>query len=172
MSQHGRETRTAVNTVLPSFSHQAPGFLLLVPQPTKLLPVPRPAFMFCFFCTQIFSQLPPPWHSHFRLKHNLLQEAFPVTECADRLSWRGPPRQEAPVYLESPQEPLQGRFAHRPDLVAVKADPGIGAPIGACGGSDGNQSLASLQQDPQDHKPGLHVGLPGPKRKESFVGPR
>lgn len=76
---------------------------------------------------------------------------------------------EAPAYLKSPEEPLQGRLAHRPDLVAVKVDPGIWPPVSACGGSDSDESLASLQQDPQDHKPGLHVGLPEPRRKESFA---
>lgn len=80
--------------------------------------------------------------------------------------------QEGSTYLKFPQEPLQGGLAHRPDLVAVKADPGIWAPISACGGSDSNESLASLQQDPQDHKPGLHVSLPEPRRKESFISLR
>ena len=80
-------------------------------------------------------------------------------EGQERGWWK--PRQETITYLESPQEPLQGRSANCPDLAAVQADPGLRAPIRACGGSDGNESFASFQQNPQDHKPGLHVGLPG-----------
>lgn len=80
---------------------------------------------------------------------------------------RGASEARGPAHLQSPQEPLQGGLAHRPDLAAVKANPGVWTPIGACGGSDGDESLAGLQQNPQDHKPGLHVSLRGQGDKGS-----
>ena len=62
-------------------------------------------------------------------------------------------------YLQFAEEPLDGALAHGVDLGAVQGDPGVGPSVGTRHLLQVHQALPGLQQHPQDHEAGLHVGL-------------
>lgn len=63
------------------------------------------------------------------------------------------------LYLQFTEEPLDGALAHCVDLAAVECYDSIWSSICPCALLQTNQSFSSLQQNPQNHKPGLHVSL-------------
>lgn len=63
------------------------------------------------------------------------------------------------LYLQFTEEPLDGTLAHCVYLAAVECYDSIWPSICPRTLLQTNQPLSSLQQNPQNHKPGLHVCL-------------